>query len=316
MNPYNQRRITVAGRNQALPILFDTTRPKQWIKNLFIFAPALFTLRILDSHLWGDLLLGFIGFSLVSSAVYTLNDIFNRAEDRLHPVKKNRPIAVGTLSIPLAVLLIAILLSAGAGLLTLVSYPAVFIALAYFALMLLYTLWFRRLMIVDVIIIGIGFVLRVETGAQIINEPTSHWIILCTFTIALFLALIKRRQEIIITTSLPDDRSVPSGGRSVLSRYPNPTILDSWITVLAGMTILSYALYTVDPGTIAKHHTNMLLYTVPFVVYGIFRYHQRALTGSAGENPAQIVLTDTGIRFAVVLWVGAVGTILWIAGGH
>lgn len=177
--------------------------------------------------------------------------------------------------------------------------------LIYFALMMLYSVLLRKYYLVDVLVIAVGFVLRVEAGAGIIDEPVSHWLLLCTFTIALYMAMIKRRQE--IATLSQQELST----RQALRNYPGLNIIDGWIAALGGMTVLCYALYTVDPVTVAKHHTGALLYTVPFVVYGIFRYRTLAEPDGAGEDPAGLVLKDAGIRLVVVLWALTIAAILF-----
>ncbi len=160
----------------------------------------------------------------------------------------------------------------------------------------------------DVIFIAVGFVLRVEAGAALIQQPVSHWLLLCTFTIALFLGMIKRRQEI---GALKEIDAVST--REVLADYPPLSIIDGWINVLAAITLICYALYTVDPSTIAKHHTGSLIYTLPFALYGIFRYQKISLYGRAGEDPTKLVVSDVGIRTVVILWAVTVGSILYIA---
>ena len=295
-------------------LITGTLRPRHWIKNSFLFAPALFTLRLFDPQVWGTLLFGFLGFSLTASAVYAFNDIFNRREDREHPVKRLRPVASGRLKVGWAAALAVVAFGAGMGLLAAAGSAAAGLGLVYVGLMLIYTLWLRKLLVVDVILVASGFVVRVMTGAAIIAEPVSHWLLLCTFTVALFLAMIKRRQEIAAAAGTVETGEV-GAARTVLVKYPPLGVLDNWIAVLAGMTVLCYALYTVDPQTIAKHHTGALIYTTPFVLYGIFRYQQLASVGRAGEDPTGILMRDLGMKVVVLLWVGVVGVILYMARG-
>ncbi len=289
-------------------LIWKTARPYQWIKSAFLLAPALFALRIFDSSVWIPLLKGFFGFSFIASSVYTFNDIFNRSEDVDHPVKKHRPIASGKFSLSAAAVLTAVLLTAGLLLLKSVNLKAALFGASYALLMTIYTLYLRKVYLVDVIIIAIGFVIRVDTGGALISEPVSHWLILCTFTIALFLGMIKRRQEIAAFRS-EGKQSI----RKSLAQYPDLSVVDSWISVLGGMTVLCYALYTVDPATIAKHNTDKLLYTLPFVLYGIFRYRTVSLSGRAGEDPSELVMKDGAVKIAVALWAVAVGLVLYLA---
>jgi 4-hydroxybenzoate polyprenyltransferase len=305
-------------------LVTQTLRPNQWIKSSFILAPALFTLVIFDSTFWTSLITGFFGFSFTASAIYAFNDICNRHEDRLHPIKQNRPVASGSLSVRNAAILSAMCLLIGMSLLCTLGSAIALVGMGYVVIMIAYTLILRNLVIVDVIIIAIGFVLRVLVGAFIINEPLSHWLVLCTFTIALFLGMIKRRQELAGVYPLVAadyspiierdfSQSNEKQTRSVLARYPPIRIIDGWINVLSGMTILCYALYTVDPQTIEKHHTGALIYTLPFVIYGVFRYQQVSSASGAGEDPAGLVINDFRLRLTVLLWVVTVGVILYFA---
>jgi len=307
------------GRNQnpgTPQLILRTLRPRQWIKSSFVLAPALFTLQILNPTQWLPLLTGVFGFSFIASAIYAFNDITNRYEDRLHLVKKHRPVAEGSLSIGTATWLSVGSVIIGIGLLYWGCPVAIRAALTYAVLMIVYSIYLRHILILDVIIIAAGFVIRVMLGASIIIEPLSNWLLLCTFTIALFLAMIKRRQEMVSAFDRPegdeaDSREYPT--RAVLTKYPGVSVIDGWINVLAAMTILCYALYTVDEQTIAKHNTDALIYTLPFVLYGIFRYQQLALVGRAGEDPTKLLLKDTGIKLAVLLWVITSGVILYMS---
>ncbi|MDP8240654.1 MAG: UbiA prenyltransferase family protein [Candidatus Hatepunaea meridiana] len=307
-------------RTGVFHLILRTIRPRHWIKNSFILAPALFTLHLLEPSQWLSLMGGVLGFSLIASAVYAFNDICNRHEDALHPIKKIRPVASGQLAVWQASLLSIVSLSFGLILLLWLGHNPTIIAITYAILMIAYSIYLRHVLILDVIIIAVGFVIRVMLGAVIINEPLSHWLILCTFTIALFLGMIKRRQEITSETSLMapayddlDNDNSATQTRPVLTKYPEVLIINGWINILAAMTILCYALYTVDPHTIEKHHTGALIYTLPFVLYGIFRYQQLALVGRAGEDPTKLLLKDPGMKVVVLLWVVTVGVILYLA---
>ncbi|MBT3234256.1 MAG: UbiA prenyltransferase family protein [Calditrichaeota bacterium] len=295
-------------RPNILHLMWSSIRPRHWIKSSFLIVPALFTLQILDPHSWIRLLAGVLGFSLIASSIYLINDIINRSEDRLHPLKKHRPIASGLLSVGPASVFSMICFVSGTILLGLANISAVQYGLGYFGLMIVYTVFLRSLYIIDVITIAIGFVLRIMAGANLIDEPVSYWLILCTFTIAVFLGLIKRRQEI---AAMTDTKPKPT--RKVLSDYPSLSIVDGWINVLAGMTVLCYALYTVDPQTIEKHHTGRLVYTLPFVLYGIFHYQSIALSGRQGEDPVQLISSDTRLRIVVAIWGVTVAGILYFA---
>lgn len=299
-------------------VIYDiiaTIRPQQWVKNAFILAPALFSMRIVDPTVWSRLVLGFIGFSFLASGVYALNDLCNREEDRYHPVKRHRPVASGRITPGRAALISAVFVLSGIALLATAAKDAALAGATYFGLMALYSLGLRRLIILDVIIIAVGFVLRVLAGGTLIDDPVSPWLVLCTFTLALFLGMIKRRQEIVGLTGGSETAPIDSpSSRAVLSKYPRLAILDGWINVLAGMSVLGYALYTVDPQTVAKHHTGALIYTVPFALFGVFRYQQLALEGTRGEDPTGLILKDAGMMVVIILWAVVVTLILLVAG--
>ncbi|MFH0766013.1 MAG: UbiA prenyltransferase family protein [Calditrichota bacterium] len=295
-------------RRSLLRLLWGTLRPRQWIKNTFVLAPAIFTLQILNPEIWLRLFTGAAGFCLAASAVYTINDIINCEEDRRHPLKKRRPIASGEVAKTTGWIL-AIVVLFGSSLFLFFSGESVLLTVwVYVGLMILYSLFLRRLFILDVIIIAVGFVLRVIAGAELIQEPISHWLLLCTFTIALFLGMIKRRQEIVVMNANSDQL-----GRSALTSYQDTALVDGWINIFAGMTILCYALYTVDPATRANHQTTTLMYTIPCVIYGISRYQKLALIGHAGEDPASLIIRDPGIKIVIGLWVLTVGGLLIMA---
>lgn len=291
-----------------LRLLIRTFRPRQWVKSGFILAPALFTLQILSPDALDTLLFGLAGFSLVASGLYVFNDLINISEDRQHPVKRFRPIASGELSIPSAIVASVAAVVVGTVLTRFGSFAAMRIAIFYIVLMICYTLVLRRLLLIDIITVAAGFVLRVLLGGALINEPVSHWLLLCTFSIALFLGLIKRRQE---RSALESAAEI--SGRSVLWNYPPLQVIDSWISALTAMTLICYGLYTVDPATIAKHHTSDLIYTLPFAIYGVFRYQKLAVGSPLGEDPTELVIKDVGLRVVVVLWAVTVGWILTVA---
>lgn len=294
-------------KTRSFGALLRTFRLRQWVKSGIILAPALFTLKLFSPDVLPKLAAALAGFSLVASALYAFNDYCNRKEDRLHPVKRRRPLASGDLSPRIALPVGALLLIFGLVLLNVAARGAFYLGAAYALLMAAYSLILRRIMILDVLVVSAGFVLRVLVGGAAISEEASHWLILCTFTIALFLSLIKRRQEL---------AALETGGettRSTLAHYPPLPILDGWIAVASAMTLICYALYTVDPLTVAKHYTHNLIYTLPFVIFGIFRYHRLAVTGRAGEDPSELALKDRGLQAIVALWGAASAGVLWWA---
>ncbi|RMF92990.1 MAG: decaprenyl-phosphate phosphoribosyltransferase [Nitrospinota bacterium] len=289
---------------QQLSLLVQAMRPYQWVKNLVLFAGLLFSQRLF--HLT-DLLLSFsafVLFCLLSSAVYICNDFFDVQADREHPSKRFRPLASGKLHPRFALI--------GLLLLLLVSLPSAFllrtgfglVALGYVLLNLLYSRWLKQMVIVDVMAIATGFVLRAMAGAVVIEVEISLWLILCTFLLALFLACNKRRQELVHL------RQEARNHRQILEEY-SPYFLDLMINVVTASTVIAYALYTMDQETIQKFQTDRLIITTPFVMYGIFRYLYLVHKRGEGENPTRLLLTDRPLQINLLLWILAVGIIIY-----
>ncbi len=286
-------------------------RPHQWVKNLLVFAPLLFTEqkhRLSDSSTWTHSLLAFATFCLAASSIYLLNDIVDREEDRNHPKKRLRPIASGSLPLPSAWLIWAgsligavacgLMVPTAEGGVPFVAWPA-----SYLILNLLYSFWWKRLVVVDCMCIALGFQLRVHAGAAAIQVETSHWILLCTFFFALFLAFCKRYEEV--------GRQVEAAGqtRKTMQDY-SMEFLNMTIGPLAALSILTYALYTVSPETIRRHGTDALMFTVPFVTYGVFRYLFLVYRRSEGGDPARLLFRDVPLVVSGLGYVLVVGYIL------
>jgi decaprenyl-phosphate phosphoribosyltransferase len=271
-------------------------RPKQWIKNLAVLAGPAFA-QTFDNASLAATGLVFASFCLVSSASYTLNDLFDRHADALHPVKKHRPIACGDVSSFGALVWAILLLSGG---LTIgwygLPHSTVVIVTAYFVLVLSYSMALKRRMILDVIIIAIGFVLRTTAGADAVSAFVSPWLVVCTFTLCMFMGFGKRRCEIAQFETLEE----AGEHRKTLLRY-TPELLNNLISVSAGITIITFVIYTMDrdtPSTFPKEH---LIFTLPVVVYGIFRYAMLVQSGLL-EGPMEIVLRDRAFQATVVVW--------------
>jgi 4-hydroxybenzoate polyprenyltransferase len=284
--------------------LVRSLRPHQWTKNLLVFAGLIFGERLLDGPSTGRALLAFVIFCALSGVVYLVNDVRDREADRRHPVKSRRPIASGALS-PRTALTAAMLLTGAATGAAFWLRPAFgAVALGYLALLTLYTASLKHLVILDVLAIASGFVLRALAGAVAVGVPFSHWLLLLTLLLALFLALSKRRAELV---TLAHDAT---GHRRILAEY-SPYLLDQMIGVVTASTLLAYAFYTISPDTVQKFGTDRLLWTVPFPLYGIFRYlylvHQR----DGGGNPSETLLTDRPLLACVALWGLAVIVILY-----
>lgn len=297
-NPYNQETVNISA-------IIESLRPKQWLKNLFIFAPLIFSQNVLQWPLLQRTLLGFLAFCLLSGAVYIFNDLRDLEEDKHHPLKSRRPLASGRLKKSHA--WIAFILT-GAGSLAL-SYalsPRFFAAaLAYFILQTAYSLGLKHIVILELFIIAAGFVLRVVAGGLIIDVSLSPWLLICTFLLALFLAMSKRRHELVL---LEDDAPTH---RPILKEY-SPLLLDQMISVVTASTVVAYCLYTISDETVAKFGTTNLIFTVPFVIYGIFRYlylvHQKNLGGS----PEALILKDKPLFITLILWIAVSAIILYI----
>ena len=270
-------------------------RIRHWLKNTFVLAPLLFAGDLGQTGSVIAALVAFGSFCLMSSAVYAVNDLLDRDSDRHHPEKEERPIAAGLVPVPVA--LTAGLALAGASLcLAATMAPAVLALLSgYFLLNLAYSAYLKRLVILDVFSIAAGFVIRVLVGAYAISVAASHWLLLCTFLLALFLGFSKRRTELVLLQNGSESH------RPVLAWYSAELITYMNLIVCAA-TIVCYALYTVAPETVQRFHTDALVYSVPFVVYGVFRYLFLVHTLGKGGNPADVVLRDRPLLACVTLW--------------
>ena len=292
-----------SNRSVALSLLLSL-RPSQWTKNLFVFVGLIFAERLFDPAAAATAVAAFLVFCALSGVVYLINDIRDRDADRRHPVKSRRPIASGALSPTTA--------ATAAGVIALAALTAAFlinpafgiVSVAYLTLLTLYSMSLKHIVIIDVLTIAGGFVLRALAGAVAIDVQFSHWLLLLMLLGALFLALSKRRAELVTLAG------GATGHRPSLAEY-SPYLLDQMIGVVTASTLLAYAFYTISADTVAKFGTDRLLWTVPFPLYGIFRYlylvHQR----EEGGNPSEVLLTDRPVLACVALWGLAVITILY-----
>lgn len=287
-----------------MPPLIRLLRPHHWLKNGFVFVGLLFGHAWHDPRFVAQALAAFAAFCLLSSAVYVLNDWRDREQDRLHPRKRQRPLAAGTVS-PLAALVLGLMCLFGGGLLA-VAYAgnAPWIFAAYVVLNVAYSMGLKHVVILDVFIIAAGFMLRILAGTLGLGIVPSHWLMLCGLMLTLFLGFAKRLAEL---TAVHDD-----GGsqRRVLQRYTEP-MLNQFIALTATGTVISYALYTVSAETVAMHGTRALMLTVPLVLYGMLRYLWRLHDRNGGEDAAQELLTDPHLLLTVVAWLALVLVLLW-----
>ncbi len=289
-----------------LKALIKTMRPRQWPKNGFIFFGLIFDKRLFMLEPLLRTLAGFFLFCLISSAVYLFNDIADMEADRNHPEKKFRPIASGKLPVSVARTTALLLTILAIPLGYLLSPAFALVLLVYLANNLLYSRWLKHISILDVMIVSSGFVLRVAAGVILIYpvERFSPWLYMITILFSLYIGLGKRRAEIDL---LAENASTH---RRVLEGYTIP-LLDQYITIVSGMTIVAYSLYTFSAPNLPANHTMML--TIPFVVYGIFRYLQLIQTGHAAGSPDEVALKDRPLQIAVLLWGLAVIGVFYLS---
>jgi 4-hydroxybenzoate polyprenyltransferase len=279
-------------------------RPSHWVKNSLVFAPLIFSGAYTQPESWIFALIGFAGFSLTASGVYAINDVLDAEYDRQHPVKKLRPVASGALSKSAALVLAFLFLSAGILLSLSLNLNAALFVAGYALVMLLYSVWLKHILLLDVLIIAAGLTTRALYGSAAIDVVISHWLVICAFLISMMLALVKRRQELV---RIGDDTGT---ARRSLRKAPPINAWDQWINSIAGITILAYILYTVDSRTIEHVGSNHLLYTTPFVIYGIFRYLGQVQRTSKGEDPTEALIRDPAILVAVMAWLTVVLLVL------
>lgn len=284
-------------------------RPQQWVKNIFVFAGLIFGKKIGDSDSVLAALQGFALLCLISSSVYVMNDIRDREEDRLHPRKKDRPLASGAASVTVASGLTLFLLALGLTGSYLLDRSFFACMIAYFLLQIAYTLALKHIVILDVVVLGVGFVLRAVAGAVLVHVAISHWLVLCTFTLCLFMGFSKRRCEF---NALAETAHTASRHRRTLRDY-TPQLLDHMTTLTAGIAMTCFMLYTTDRRTIEEFKTNYLVYTTPIVVYAVLRYALLVEQGRV-DGPTEIVLRDRPFQIAVIVWAVLAGAIIYY--GH
>jgi 4-hydroxybenzoate polyprenyltransferase len=284
--------------------LLEALRPRQWTKNAFVFAGLLFGGQLFERAAVLRSLLAFAVFCAAASAVYLANDVADRRQDALHPVKRARPIASGRLGTRFAlgtavVLALAAVVGSAA-----LSRPLLWIVLAYLLSSLLYSAGLKRVHVLDVMIVAAGFVLRAAAGAAALPVEISPWLLCCTFLLALYLAIAKRRAELSLLGAEAEQH------RPALARYTVP-LLDGWLTALTGATIVSYAIYTQSQRTVEHFGTTDLLYTLPFVVYALFRYHELVVRRGAGGDPGNVLARDPGLLVALAGWAVTAAVIIY-----
>jgi 4-hydroxybenzoate polyprenyltransferase len=286
-------------RRRSLPrAAFVALRPRQWTKNLLLFAGIIFAAKLGDLSRWGEALAAFAAYCAASSASYLVNDVRDAPHDRLHPVKRSRPIARGELSPRTAEVLAALLIFGAVLLVAPLGIASILFLCTFFALQAAYTLLLKHVVLLDVMTIGGLFVVRAAAGAAAVEVRISPWLLLCTALLALFLALAKRRGELVLVGA----EATP--GRPVLEGY-SLALVDQLVTVVAASTVISYCLYT-----FTARDSKAMMVTIPFVVFGVFRYlllmHRRDL----GEEPEEVLLRDLPIIVCIAGWAASAAVIL------
>ena len=281
-------------------------RVHQWIKNVFVFVPLLFSLHLFDKDYFETTLLAFFVFCLASSAIYVINDLVDIESDRAHPVKKDRPLPSGAISQTAAIITASLLLVLVFWMMMYFNIEFILLVVAFVVLNVLYSFWLKNLVLLDVFSIATGFSIRVLAGAFVIQVPISSWLLLTTMFISLFLGVMKRRSELVLVTENLRQKTdsadqAGSQSRKVLAQY-SLNFADQMATIAATGVIVCYALYTVAPRTISIFQTERLIYTTPFVVFGIFRFMYLEYINGKGENTTRALATDLPMIINVILY--------------
>lgn len=279
-------------------------RPHQWIKNGFVLVPAFFAGKVSLLITSPRLAISFVSFCLVASAVYIINDLFDAEKDRIHEVKRNRPLAVGSISKTAALLLMFVMAALGIGLALFVGVQFLYVIAGYIALQLLYSAVLKHISLIDISVIAMGFVLRVLAGGFAADVPVSKWLILMTFLLACCLALGKRRDDLLL--DVEDKEAI----RPSLSGY-SLRFIDNCLIVLSGTTIVCYIMYTVSEEVITRLHSDHVYLTSVFVIIGLLRFLQIAMVEQKSGSPTLILLKDTMIQAMIGLWFIAFLIILY-----
>lgn len=280
-------------------------RPHQYVKNLFIFLPLFFVGKIGDVGLLVNACIAFVAFSLTASAIYILNDYKDIESDQSHPKKRHRPLASGTVSIRHALILMVLLLSVGLLIMAGVSMQSLGLLSIYLALNIAYTFYLKHVAILDVSTIAVGFVIRILVGSTATGVPLSMWIVIMTFLLALFMALAKRRDDMIIYLDTGEKT------RKVIDGY-NIQLIDSAMMIMASVVIVSYILYTTSADVLQRVQTENLYITALFVILGVMRYLQISFVENNGGSPTRIVLKDRFMQVTILSWLSSFGWILYV----
>ncbi|MCG2616836.1 decaprenyl-phosphate phosphoribosyltransferase [Terrimonas sp. NA20] len=280
-------------------------RPKHWAKNLFLFIPLFFAGEFLNFEKISQILLGFIAFSAIASSIYILNDYRDIEDDRKHPKKKFRPLASGAVSKPAALVIAAILIVGGFGLAYFIRDKFMFVLGIYFFINVGYSFGLKNVAILDIILLAAGFVLRVKGGSVISNIALSEWIVIMVFLLAVFMALGKRRDDVILKINSGVDM------RKSIKGY-NLELLNSLLALICAVIVVAYFMYTMSPETMTKLGTHRLYYTCLFVMAGLMRYLQIIFVQADSGSPTKILYKDLFIQIVLILWIASFAAIIYI----
>lgn len=292
---------------KRLPHYIRLIRPHQWVKNVFVFVPLIFSKNLFDTRMLGIDIVTFLAFCLASSAVYILNDIADRDFDRLHPFKRERPIASGAVGVAEGLVLALIFFAISVYMMAvfgLVVWAGIFI-MGYAAINLLYSFRLKRVVLIDLFVIATGFILRILAGGYAIDVKVSSWLIMTTLFLSIFLGVAKRRSEFVLVNDVSEETT-----RKVLSDY-DLGLIDQILSISAASVIITYALYAVSDRTVRAFHTEALIFTTIFVTYGVFRYLFLVHKMGAGENPTRALLSDKPMIVNTVVYLISVVAILY-----
>jgi decaprenyl-phosphate phosphoribosyltransferase len=280
-------------------------RPKDWAKNLFLFIPIFFAGEIANISKVGELLLGFLAFSFVASSIYIINDYRDVEDDKKHPVKKNRPIASGAVSKTAALLICGLLVAVGFGLAYIIRDKFMFVLGIYFVINVCYSLGLKNIPILDILILATGFVLRVKAGSVISLIPLSQWIIIMVFLLAVFMAIGKRRDDVLLKMNSGADM------RKSIKGY-NLELLNILLALVCAVIVVAYFMYTMSGDVVTRLGTYRLYYTCLFVLAGIMRYLQIIYVMADSGSPTKVLYKDRFIQLSILLWIASFIMIIYI----
>jgi len=281
-----------------------TLRPRQWVKNVFLFVGLVFSQNLFQIDLFIKVCEGFLVFCLAASSIYVFNDIHDRESDRRHPEKYRRPLAQGSLLVSEAYMVSMVLAAVALMLAFMMDRTFLLILLAYFVLNLAYSLKIKQVVILDIMFIASGFVLRILAGTTLAGVNPSDWLVICTITLSLFLGFSKRRNELVLMGENAGTQ------RKVLKEY-SIHFLDQMISMVTACTVMSYILYTVSPETVGRFGTKNLMFSIPFALFGVFRYLYLIYLKKKMGDPIDLILKDFPFLLNILLWISAIMIIIY-----